>query len=143
MNEEKITRKLKASARKHYVRKKQFEALTKEMKRLAKRVAKLEKCCESTAAWSAEASTKVGKHEPTGSAAPGKAAVSKAKDKLTLIKGIGPVLEKKLNATGISSFAQIAGWSQKEIDAFSEQLNFKGRIEREKWVSQARKLRGK
>ncbi len=62
------------------------------------------------------------------------------KDKLTLINGIGPTLEKRLNALGITSFKQIAGFTADDIERVNGVMNFKGRIEREKWVIQARKL---
>jgi len=62
------------------------------------------------------------------------------RDKLTLIDGIGSTLERKLNALGITSFKQIAELSERDIEKVNEQLAFKGRIEREGWVAQARKL---
>ena len=61
-------------------------------------------------------------------------------DNLKQIKGIGPQIEAKLNAAGINSFAQIAGWTKKQQAEFAEQLSFAGRIEREQWVSQAKIL---
>ena len=65
-----------------------------------------------------------------------------AKDDLQKIQGVGAVLEKKLNAAGITSFAQIAAWTPADCDEFSRQLDFSGRIEREEWVEQAKKLSG-
>lgn len=62
------------------------------------------------------------------------------KDNLKLISGVGPVLEKKLNKQGISTFAQIALWKNSDIDKFDEVLDFKGRISREGWVKQAKYL---
>ena len=59
---------------------------------------------------------------------------------LKRIRGIGVLIEKRLNALGISSYAQIANWSASEIDRISQTLDFKGRIERENWVEQARIL---
>ncbi len=49
-------------------------------------------------------------------------------------------LRKKLNTNGITAFEQIAGWTKKEIAEFDEKLDFKGRIERENWVAQAKEL---
>ena len=40
----------------------------------------------------------------------------------------------------MTSFAQIAAWGDDDIDSFDEKLNFKGRIEREGWVDQAKAL---
>ncbi len=63
-----------------------------------------------------------------------------APDNLQQIKGIGAVLEKKLNAMGIERFEQIANWTEDDIAEVDEQLNFRGRIQREKWVEQAQDL---
>ncbi len=61
-------------------------------------------------------------------------------DDLKKISGVGPVLEKKLNALGITKYAQVAVFTKTEIDQVDEVLSFKGRIEREDWLSQAKKL---
>ncbi|MCB1458661.1 MAG: 50S ribosomal protein L21, partial [Nitratireductor sp.] len=63
-----------------------------------------------------------------------------AADDLKKISGVGPVLEEKLNALGITKFAQIAAFSEEEVAKVDEVLNFKGRIAREDWISQAREL---
>jgi NADH-quinone oxidoreductase subunit E len=63
-------------------------------------------------------------------------------DDLTRLKGVGPALAKKLRAAGVTSFAQIAGWSDVDVAAFDEKLSFRGRIQREGWVEQARVLAG-
>ena len=85
------------------------------------------------------------KAEPKKEDAPKAAAKPAAKaetgaDDLKKLSGVGPVLEEKLNAAGVTSFAQIAAWGPKEIEEFDEKLSFKGRIEREGWVEQAKKL---
>ena len=61
-------------------------------------------------------------------------------DDLKLIRGIGVLIEQKLTRLGIKSYAQIAAWSQSDIDRVSQILDFRGRIERENWVEQARIL---
>jgi large subunit ribosomal protein L21 len=61
-------------------------------------------------------------------------------DNLTEINGIGPVIEEKLRGLGVTTFEQIAELDQARIDEINQQLSFKGRIEREEWVEQARKL---
>ena len=61
-------------------------------------------------------------------------------DDLTRVKGVGDVIVKKLHNFGVYRFKQIALWRQDQIDAFSEKLAFKGRIEREIWVNQAADL---
>jgi small subunit ribosomal protein S2 len=68
------------------------------------------------------------------------APASDAADKLTDINGIGPVIEGKLQAMGISTFAQIAAFTPEKIAEIDGELNFKGRIDREEWVTQAAKL---
>ncbi|MEM1050040.1 MAG: 50S ribosomal protein L21 [Pseudomonadota bacterium] len=61
-------------------------------------------------------------------------------DDLKKISGVGPVLEKKLNALGITQYAQVAAFSADDIARVDEVLNFKGRIERENWIEQAKSL---
>ena len=61
-------------------------------------------------------------------------------DDLKKISGVGPVLEKKLNDLGITTFAQVAAFSPEDIKRVDDALSFKGRIEREKWLEQAAKL---
>ncbi|PID37030.1 MAG: 50S ribosomal protein L21 [Rhodobacterales bacterium] len=61
-------------------------------------------------------------------------------DDLKQLSGVGPALEKKLHASGVTTFAQIAAWTEADIAEFGEKLSFKGRIEREGWVEQAKKL---
>ena len=61
-------------------------------------------------------------------------------DDLKQLSGVGPALEKKLNAAGVTTFAQIAAWTEADIADMDEKLSFKGRIEREGWVDQAKAL---
>ncbi len=61
-------------------------------------------------------------------------------DDLKRIRGIGVLIEKRLNALGIGRYEQIANWTSGDIDRVSRSLEFKGRIERENWVEQARIL---
>lgn len=63
-----------------------------------------------------------------------------AKDDLTAITGVGPALEKKLNAAGVTSFAQIASLKKADIAALDEKIGARGRITRDQWVKQARAL---
>jgi large subunit ribosomal protein L21 len=72
--------------------------------------------------------------------APAKAAPAVGGDDLKQLSGVGPALEKKLHAEGVTTFAQIAAWTDADVAAFDEKLNFKGRIEREGWIEQAKKL---
>lgn len=61
-------------------------------------------------------------------------------DNLKLLKGVGPKLEEALNALGFYHFDQVAGWRKKEIEWVDNNLKFKGRIERDGWVAQAKIL---
>ncbi len=61
-------------------------------------------------------------------------------DDLTQINGIGPVIVKKLEGLGITTFAQIAAFTDADIARIDEELNFKGRIARDDWVGQAKQL---
>jgi large subunit ribosomal protein L21 len=73
-------------------------------------------------------------------AAPKAAAATAGADDLKQLSGVGPALEKKLHAEGITTFAQIVAWSDAEVEEFGEKLSFKGRIEREGWIEQAKEL---
>ncbi|WP_171207502.1 MULTISPECIES: 50S ribosomal protein L21 [unclassified Ruegeria] len=85
-------------------------------------------------------------------AAPKKAAPKKAEkaeapaaaeagaDDLKKLSGVGPALEKKLLDAGVTTFAQIAAWTEEDVAAMDEKLSFKGRIEREGWIEQAKEL---
>ncbi|MEM7462802.1 MAG: ATP-binding cassette domain-containing protein [Pseudomonadota bacterium] len=61
-------------------------------------------------------------------------------DDLKRISGVGPKLEQTLNGLGIYKFDQIAKWKKAERDWVDGYLNFKGRIERDNWVSQAKEF---
>jgi predicted flap endonuclease-1-like 5' DNA nuclease len=61
-------------------------------------------------------------------------------DDLKRIRGIGVLIEKKLNSLGITHYEQVANWTGADIERFSRILDFKGRIEREHWIEQARIL---
>lgn len=61
-------------------------------------------------------------------------------DDLKKLSGVGPALEKKLHEAGVTTFAQIAAWTEADVAAMDEKLSFKGRIEREGWIAQAAEL---
>ncbi|MFO1317457.1 MAG: hypothetical protein U1F58_17840 [Burkholderiales bacterium] len=64
-----------------------------------------------------------------------------APDDLKLIVGVGPVLERMLHQLGVTTYRQIARWSERDIDEFDAKLpEFPGRIRRDGWVTQARAL---
>jgi large subunit ribosomal protein L21 len=59
---------------------------------------------------------------------------------LSLIAGIGPTIEKKLRAAGITSWEQIASWTEADLEAKDKELALRGRAKREEWVEQAKEL---
>lgn len=61
-------------------------------------------------------------------------------DDLKLISGVGPKLEKTLNGLGFWHFAQIAEWKRADVAIVDNELSFKGRIDRDEWIKQAKKL---
>ena len=61
-------------------------------------------------------------------------------DNLKKLTGIGPALEKKLNAAGITTFAQIAALSADDIAKLEEELSLAGRFAKDGWVEQAAEL---
>ncbi len=63
-------------------------------------------------------------------------------DDLKKITGVGPVLEKKLLELGVQRFDQIAALSDEDVERIDAALNFKGRIQRDDWIGQAKKLAG-
>lgn len=84
------------------------------------------------------------KAAPAKAAAPAKGALfAKPKgkaDDLKLISGVGPVLEKKLNALGITQWSQVAAFKKADITKIDDALSFKGRIDRDDWLKQAKAL---
>ncbi|RWL51266.1 proton-conducting membrane transporter, partial [Mesorhizobium sp.] len=79
------------------------------------------------------------KAAPAKKAAAPKAARGKA-DSLRRLIGIGPVNEKLLKGQGVTTYAQIAAWTDADVKRIEEVLNFDGRIAREKWIEQAKLL---
>jgi predicted flap endonuclease-1-like 5' DNA nuclease len=62
-------------------------------------------------------------------------------DDLKLIVGVGPMLERMLQQLGVTTYRQIARWSERDIDEYDAKLpEFPGRIRRDEWVTQAREL---
>jgi len=60
---------------------------------------------------------------------------------LTLIDGLGLWVEERLNTLGIYTFSQISKLTHTDIETITEVLELiPGRIEKDKWVDQAREL---
>ncbi len=111
-----------------------------EVGRLEARIAELEASSAGTGAKAAPAGTD---HLPA--AAPGVAPQALVgpegePDDLKLISGIGPGIERTLHDLGIFHFRQIAAFTPENIAWVNRRLRFKGRIEREDWIGQAKRL---
>ena len=61
-------------------------------------------------------------------------------DDLKALNGIGPKLEQALNEAGIFHYWQIAGLTGEQIEALDTRFDFRSRLERFDWISQARAL---
>ncbi len=61
-------------------------------------------------------------------------------DDLTRIKGVGPKSVEKLHALGVFHFDQIAAWNIDNARWIGAALAVPGRVERGKWIQQAREL---
>lgn len=60
-------------------------------------------------------------------------------DDLRKIKGIGPSFERALHAMGVTSYEQIAEWSDEDVERIAEKVNTTAkRIQRDGWVKSAR-----
>lgn len=72
---------------------------------------------------------------------PAVTAIPAGSDDLLRLKGVGPKLNTLLLDLGVTSYAQIAQWSDADIAAIDGKLgNFKGRPVRDQWVDQAKYL---
>ena len=62
-------------------------------------------------------------------------------DDLTRIKGLGPKAAAQLKLLGITRFVQLGALGMAESAALDEQMGvFRGRLERDRWIEQARYL---
>ena len=78
--------------------------------------------------------------EASGTPPPALAAPEGSADDLKKISGVGPGIEKTLNKLGVFHYRQIAAFTPDNIAWVDQHLRFKGRIEREKWIEQAKTL---
>ena len=62
------------------------------------------------------------------------------KDDLSLLSGVGPKIQQKLEEAGITTFRQIAELTPEQAKELDEKLKLGGRIEREEWIEQAKEL---
>ncbi len=62
------------------------------------------------------------------------------KDDLKRISGVGPKIEGILNDLGVFHFSQVAVWTRDNVNWVDGYLSFRGRIDREEWIAQAKSL---
>lgn len=65
---------------------------------------------------------------------------SRKKSDLTEIKGVGPKMAEKLYNQGINSFEQLAEMNEHFAEKLDDMLEAQGRILRDDWIGQAKKL---
>lgn len=61
-------------------------------------------------------------------------------DDLTRLVGIGPKVADALAARGVTQFAQLAAWTEKDLAKFDAELKLLGRGTRDAWIAQAKRL---
>lgn len=59
---------------------------------------------------------------------------------LLVIRGLGPKAASALREGGVTSFEQIAAWTEDDIAEWDDRLTARGRIARDDWVGQAKAL---
>lgn len=74
--------------------------------------------------------------QPAGEAAPG---ASDDGDDLTVVKGIGAVRAHRLNEVGVTTYVQLASWTDEDLETVAAKIKVSPeRIRHEDWVGQAR-----
>lgn len=69
-----------------------------------------------------------------------KPALETANDDLTQLKGVGAKMAEKINAAGITSFAQLAGMSDEQLSDLDKEIKAIGAVTRNDWRGQAQQL---
>lgn len=116
------------------------EGCQREVQRLGARIAELEPMAARREAGAGEA-VRPAREPREPSPAPTVAATASMRDDLKRIKGVGPVIERRLNELGYHTFGDIAGWTATDIERVREALGpLGGRIRRERWVEQAKRF---
>lgn len=112
------------------------DRLEQDNKRLVTRIAAFE-IAEGAAAGEGDRATQT----LTGERPPAMMAPRRGQpDDLKLIEGISAKLEEVLHQLGVFHYDQIAAWTRQNIEWVNGYLRFKGRIDREGWVDQAKRL---
>ena len=61
-----------------------------------------------------------------------------APDDMTKIHGVGPEIAAKINEAGIFHYSQLAALDESSATSLDGELKLSGKIERDKWVEQAK-----
>lgn len=72
--------------------------------------------------------------------APAPAVAVTAADDISLIDGVGPTYQQKLESAGITTYAQIAALDEAAIAELDAKLELKGKIVSGEWIEQAKEL---
>ncbi|KCZ84006.1 putative NADH dehydrogenase I chain E [Hyphomonas hirschiana VP5] len=111
---------------------------------LKERIARLTAEIESVATETGADVAKTAKRVATRASKAVKAAMepieAEVADDLSQINGVGPAMVKKLHAAGITRFAQIAAMKKAELEALDAEIGARGRVLRDEWAKQAKKL---
>ena len=84
---------------------------------------------------------KIAKKQNAAKATNGKKPAEQAVDDLTEIVGIGKVFQQTLNDLGIFNYRQIASFGPSDVARVNMELKeFKGRMEQDDWIGQAKEL---
>jgi large subunit ribosomal protein L21 len=67
-----------------------------------------------------------------------------AGDDLKALTGVGPALETKLIEAGITSYAQVASWTEADLDKLDGEIpGLKAKAEKGDWINEAKQRAGK
>ena len=108
--------------------------------RIARLTAELETVAAETGADVSRTAKRVAKRASKAMKAAMEPVEAEIADDLTRITGVGPAMAKKLNAAGITRFVQLAGMKKAELEALDEKIGARGRVLRDEWAKQAKKL---
>ncbi|MEO1324652.1 MAG: hypothetical protein AAFV59_16795 [Pseudomonadota bacterium] len=116
------------------------ERLSEEIASVGSKAKKSKKAKKTKAKAATKAKTATASTAPETDEKGGLNAPMGQPDDLKLIKGVGAVLERRLNDAGIFHFWQIADLRKAQMDALETVLRFPGRMARDNWKPQARAL---
>lgn len=75
--------------------------------------------------------------------APAKAKAAAGADDLTQLNGVGPAFAKKLAEAGVTTFAQVAAWTEADLERLDGEIaGLKAKAESGEWIAQAKELAG-